>query len=320
VSTPAIRIAYAGLGAGSTPLWVAQDAGYFARQGLTVELLHFRGSQALARAVLDDDIRFANLAAPSVVAANLSIPGADAVYLTGGINWLIQKLVTRPEIDSVDKLRGRTLGTGHPGDLEDRLLRLLLAECSLELGSDVQTRLTDGQPDAIAQLDSGQIDGALFTPPYVFQATARGYRVLIDAAARRHEYQLGGLVARRSFVDVHPDLTRGVLRAYVEAIHHLKTEREFAAQVMRRYSGLDDAAIARQAVDALAEVLQPAPYPSLLGLQRILDDLAEQMPAARGVDPATQTDPRWVRELDESGVIRELYAAASSSDRPGRPD
>lgn len=302
-----VRAAYAALGSGSTPLWVAREAGIFAEEGLEVELALIRGSTHVVEALLADQVQFANIAAPAAVEADLG--GADLVVLTGGMNWLVQALVTRPEIGRPEQLRGRTIGIGESGDIQDRVLRIFLKQHRLQLGADVTSRAIESQPDALARMERGEIDGAIFSPPYVYLAAKRGFRVLIDAAEQRIEYQLGGIIARRSYVESHPEVTRAFVRSYVLAVHHAHTHSDFVAGMLRKYSRIEDDDVARQTYAMLDRTFQPAPYPSVKGVQAILDHLAETNPSALGADARNMIDERWVRELDEGGFIRQLYAS-----------
>jgi NitT/TauT family transport system substrate-binding protein len=306
-----VRIAYAALGSGSTPVWTAQEAGIFADEGLDADVLLIRGSGQVSRALMANEVQFANIAAPLVVRANLR--GADVVYLTGGVNWLIQSIITRPEIREPAQLRGRTFGIGRSGGVDDFLVPYLLQPHGLTLGVDPKTNTIDNQPDAIAKMARGEIDGALFSPPYSFDATKRGFRVLLDAGAQRIDYQLGGIVARRSYVEHNPEVTRKVVRGYVRGVHRYKSDPDFVVDVLRKYSLIEDENVARQCYAAAGRYFQQRPYPTVPGIQRVLDEAAKIDPAARRMRVEDMMDCRWLAQLDNSGFIRDLYAAYGAS-------
>ena len=306
-----VRIAYAALGSGSTPVWTAKEAGIFANEGLDADLTLIRGSGRVAQTMLANEVQFANIAAPLVVAANLK-GGGDLVYLTGGVNCLIQSIITRPEIQKPEQLRGCTLGAGRSGGVDDFLIPYLFKRFGLEL-TDVKTRPIDNQPDAISKMAAGEIDGALFSPPYSFEATKRGYRVLFDSADYWIDYQLGGIVARRSYVEQNPDVTRKVVRGYVRGIHRYKTDPEFIVGVLRKYSLIEDETVARQCYAAAGRYFQEKPYPTVPGIHRVLNEAANVDPAARRIRVEDMMDSRWVAELDNTGFIRDLYQRSSTS-------
>jgi ABC-type nitrate/sulfonate/bicarbonate transport system substrate-binding protein len=306
-----VRIAYAALGSGSTPVWTAKEAGLFADEGLDAELALIRGSGQVSQALMANDIHFANIAAPLVVRANLK--GGDLVYLTGGVNWIIQSIITRPEIQEPAQLRGRTMGTGRSGGVDDFLIPYLLKPHGLTLGVDIKTRAIDNQPDSIAKLDRGEIDGALFSPPYSFEAMKRGYRVLIDGGRQWIDYQLGGIVARRAYVEQNPDVTMRVVRGYVRGIHRYKRDPDFVVGVLRKYSLIQDENVARQCYAAAGRYFQPKPYPTVPGIHRVLEEAAKIDSAARNIRVEDMMDSRWIAELDNNGFIRDLYSAKGSN-------
>jgi hypothetical protein len=49
------------------------------------------------------------------------------------------------------------------------------------------------------------------------------------------------------------------------------------------------------------------PYPSLKGVETILDDLAKTNPKAKGADPKRFVEPRFLKELEDSGFVAQLY-------------
>ena len=305
-----VRIAYAALGSGSAPVWIAKEAGIFADEGLDAEVSLIRGSGHVTEALLADEAQFANIAAPLVIAANLK--GGDLAYLTGGVNRLIQSIITRAEIHTPAQLRGRTFGIGHSGGVDNFLVPYLLKPHGLDIGTDIKTKIIDNQPDAIARMDRGEVDAALFSPPSCFEAIKHGHRVLIDAGDYWIDYQLGGVVARRCYVEQNPEITRKVVRGYARGIHRYKTDIDLALRVFRKYSLIDDEAVARQCYEAANRYFQRKPYPTVPGIHRVLDEAFKVEPAAKRLRVEHMIDCRWLAELDNGGFIRALYAGERS--------
>jgi ABC-type nitrate/sulfonate/bicarbonate transport system substrate-binding protein len=301
-----VTIAYAALGSGSAPVWTAKEAGIFAEEGLDAELLLIRGSGHVTKALLANEVQFANIAAPLVIVANLD--GGDLVYLTGGVNRLIQSIVTRPEIQTPAELRGRTFGMSHSGGVDNFLVNYLLKPHGLDIATDIKSRIIQNQPDAVAKMNNGEVDAALFSPPYSFAAMKQGHRVLIDSGDHGIDYQLGGIVARRSYAEQNPEMTRKVVRAYVRGIHRYKTDLELALRVFRKYSLIEDEDVARQCYEAANRYFQPKPYPTVPGLYRVLAEASKTNPAAKSLRLEDMMDCRWLAELDTGGFIRDLYA------------
>ena len=70
-----LRIAYSAISGAMSSLWVAQEGGYFKREGLDTELLYIGGGSLLIQSMLSGDVPFAY--GPSVPVINASLRGAD---------------------------------------------------------------------------------------------------------------------------------------------------------------------------------------------------------------------------------------------------
>jgi hypothetical protein len=49
------------------------------------------------------------------------------------------------------------------------------------------------------------------------------------------------------------------------------------------------------------------PYPNLKGVETILEDLAKTNPKAKGADPRRFIEPRFLKEIEDSGFVAQLY-------------
>ena len=72
-----LRVAYSAISGAMSSLWVAQEGGYFKREGLDVELLYIGGGSLLIQSMISGDVPFAY--GPSVPVINASLRGADLV-------------------------------------------------------------------------------------------------------------------------------------------------------------------------------------------------------------------------------------------------
>ena len=65
--------------------------------------------------------------------------------------------------------------------------------------------------------------------------------------------------------------------------------------------------------DTFADYFERVPYPPASGLQTVLDQRADEIPAARGANPAAWIDDRFVRELEASGYIDRVYQCGGAA-------
>jgi ABC-type nitrate/sulfonate/bicarbonate transport system substrate-binding protein len=125
----------------------------------------------------------------------------------------------------------------------------------------------------------------------------------------RLPYQSTGVATTRTFIRENPDIVRRYVRSQIEAIHRIKTDREAAIRVLAKYLALQDKEILDRTYDDIStdDRLPPKQYPTLEGIKNILEPLAETDPKAKAAKPEDFVDMRFIKELDESGFIDDLY-------------
>ena len=113
----------------------------------------------------------------------------------------------------------------------------------------------------------------------------------------------------RTFIRENPDVVRRYVKSQIEAVHRLKTDREAGIRVLAKYLGIQDREVLERAYDdsITDEKLPPKQYPSLEGIKKILEPLGETDPKAKAAKPEDFVDMRFIKELDDSGFIDELY-------------
>src|SRR5205809_7486888 len=76
------------------PVWVAKDAGLFAKNGLNVEPVQIRGGALITMAIMSGQLQFSGAGAESVVAAR--VEGGDVVLLACPVDSDPVYLIARP--------------------------------------------------------------------------------------------------------------------------------------------------------------------------------------------------------------------------------
>lgn len=302
-----VRIAYAALGGGSAPVWAAQEAGIFARNGLRADVSMIRGSTAVTDALIAGTAQFGNIASPGPIKATLQGQG-ELVYLTGGLNYMVQTLVASPDIATPAQLKGKVFGKASSNsELDDLVLDYVCSRIGIDPRKDLTFVKIKDQPDAVAKLQRNEIQAVLLTPPWLFVATQKGFKILVDALDLKLDYQLGGIVTTSKQVASDPDLARRVVKSYVEGVHYFRRNPDFVVALLKKYSGIEDRDVAMQTWQQYAKFFTPKPYPSDKGIKTVLTHMAHEVPQAAAADPERFIDRRWLDELVNSGFIDDLY-------------
>ncbi|MFN0071809.1 MAG: ABC transporter substrate-binding protein [Chloroflexota bacterium] len=300
----AVAVGYATEGQGAGPMFVTLRAGCFLAQGLDVTIHKLGSASGVVRGLLAGHVQFGNLAAPALVRAALD--GAPIRYITGGINQ--QFLVGRPGLASLDELQNGRLGASGPNDLGFLLNRFVIDQLEKRGIKGLQIVDAGGSRERLRALLSGEISAAPLSPPVAIEARRAGCRFLIDFADHGLNFTLGGLATTQGLIDSRPDLVRHFVQAYVAGMHRYKSDPNLTLQIQQEYSGLADRSIAAETYAVTEPGFPRAPYPVTSGLRILLRTLTAEDPRAAEIDLDSLVDDSFVRELDASGWIAELYA------------
>jgi len=291
------------------PAWIAKETGLFAKNGLDVQLVYFTGGTTAAMALVSGDVAISQNAGPEVV--NAYIAGSDPVFVAGGTITLDWWLMGRPEIKAPAQLKGGSVAISRFGSVSDFVARFALQRVSLTPDKDVGVVQVGTNTDRFVAMTAKRVDGGVFNPPTSFIGEKNGFTVLADVASLGLAFQHTGAVTTRKFIRENPDTVARYMKAHVEAIHRLKTDRETGIKVAAKYFGkVRDQESMEKAYDRYVRdsQLPRKQYPTLEGLKTVLTTLGEKDPKARAIKPEDLVDLRFIKELDQSGFIDTLYA------------
>ena len=139
------------------------------------------------------------------------------------------------------------------------------------------------------------------------QAEKLGFRNLFNISDLKIPFWWNGILTRESIVKSKRPLLLKLTRAMVEAIHIIKTEKEYAKSLFKKNLGVSDPEGLERAYKDYANAFPEVPYPTQDGVKTMLDDLAPKNPKAAAADAKAFVDMSLVGELDKSGFIKQLY-------------
>ncbi|MBM4297220.1 MAG: ABC transporter substrate-binding protein [Deltaproteobacteria bacterium] len=299
-----LRIGYGAPSVTMSVLWITKEAKLFEKNGLDVEVLYLE-SALVQRALIAGNISFGQMTGSLMSAPKLQ--GADLVMIAGFLNKLLYRLIARPEIGAAADLKGKRVGVSRFGAGADRATRLLLSRLGLNPEKDLTLIQVGGAPTRLAALAANTIDATIVEPPDHKKAQEAGMRVLANMEEMNIPFQHTGLVTTRAQLAKSPDISRRVIKSFVEGIHAAMTNSELSKQAFRRYIRLQQEREQEDALQVLRSFLPRKPYPSVEGFKAVFAELAEQIPAARSADPKDFIEVRFLEDLDRAGYIDALY-------------
>jgi ABC-type nitrate/sulfonate/bicarbonate transport system substrate-binding protein len=301
-----IRLGYAAKGGGTAPVWTAYEAGIFRRLDIELEPVLIPGSHAVSRALDEGEIQLANFAAPAAIQRNLE-HRSDQVVILGAMDRLVQSLMARPGIHTLEELRGGTVGVPSRDEVDYRILQAVLPRIGFELGKDLHVKfLGRWRGDKRWQTPDLGVDALVLHPPDPDDAERDGWTVVFDMRTMNLPFQLGCATGKRSWISSHPELVRRYLLGHTEGILLFKTDRAFAVEVLEKYSPTADEAVLNRSYDGLLEDFSNSPYPDAERIRNILLTMEGEIPGADASRAAEFIDDSYMRELDQAGELDRL--------------
>lgn len=301
-----IRIGYSSISGSYLGLWVARDAGLFAREALDDQMILIPSGSQLAQVVIAGEVDIAALNGSSAMAAALQ--GADLKIIGNTTNRLIFSIYVRPEIKSIEALKGKKIGVTRFGSATDISARYALRKHNLDPQKDVNILQMGAMSSIMGGLQGGSIDAGVVSPPTLFAVEKLGFRELVNVTDMDIAFPNPSLVVQGDIMKKKPELVDRFMRAYARAIQRARTDRELTFKSIAKYTKIEDSFVLQKVYDLyVGKVLEKAPYINMAGMKNALDDLAKTVAAAKDAKPEQFIDMRHLDRLEKSGLLKELY-------------
>jgi ABC-type nitrate/sulfonate/bicarbonate transport system substrate-binding protein len=167
-----VRVGLPGRLSSNWPLYVAADRGFFAQEGLNVELIVMRNATIQAQALIAGDLQFNHNSVDS--AARAFTAGAPLRFIGSAQHKPTFRLLVGKDIKDWNSLRGKFLAAGSPGGLTHALLSAMLDANGLKKGDyDILSMGLDS--DRANALKAGRVHGTLLIQPTDFGLLDEGF-------------------------------------------------------------------------------------------------------------------------------------------------
>ncbi|HEY1269410.1 MAG TPA: ABC transporter substrate-binding protein [Candidatus Binatia bacterium] len=218
---------------------VAQAKGFFAAEGLDVELIQMATNITVV-ALTTKDIDYSSASGAVLRSAVRGLPVKVVMYFNGKP---LHTLVARREITSVGELKGKIVGFAGYGDTTEFMLRAIFQKPKLELEKDVNALAISGSGPRLTALLTGKVDAAILPPPYNIEAEAKGYKRL-GAAADVFDSATSGLGVVADKLKDNAGQVRRMIRALLRTQAFMKENRSDSLRIIADWLKLDTAAAA----------------------------------------------------------------------------
>ena len=296
-----IKIGYPSLSFRQSNVWVAREMGLFNKYGLEVEPILFRGGQVATQALVSGDPPIVNIG--TVVQA--TIQGHNVVLVAAVETKYDLIIFTRSGITQMEQLRGKRLGiTGF--NSATHYASIILAR---HLNADLKefTLIPAGlDTERIAAVNSGVLDATYVATSAAPLARKAGLQELVQIGDLGVEVQGNGFATSRAYIASNRDTVKSALKGFVEAIYFIYANKKDAQRVFSKYMRSNDPAVLEDSYNGYIKSIPKKPYPTLKGIQFMLDVLTPTLPQAKNFKPEQFVDLSFLQELEKEGFFTEM--------------
>jgi hypothetical protein len=120
------------------------------------------------------------------------------------------------------------------------------------------------------------------------------------------------LTTTTTYVKSHQDEARSLILALIDGIHFFKTKKAETLAIVKKHCSellrIENDEEWNCFVDNQAASLEATPYPSIGAIQNVFALALKRDPQISDFNPLALWDLHYVKEIDDSGYIRQLYA------------
>ncbi len=212
------------------PIVVAQQAGFFKGEGLSVHSVTIASGGTLMVAILTSG--HADLVVSGVAAIMRAIDrGAPVTVVSGFQNRIDFALIGSKKVTRVDDLRGKTVGVTSAGSFSEFAVLEALRRQGLTRDKDYKLIAAGSTHLRIGALKGGKVDAIPLSSGERHTLEDEGYPVLLEIGKVVPEIPLAVLVAAKQFATKEPDLVVRFIRALGKSMQLIRSNKDKAIQL-----------------------------------------------------------------------------------------
>ena len=242
---PLMEINFGTLGAAISqwPIYIATDHGFFRDAGLHVSTTTIAGVPAIITTTATKGVDIASIGTDSLIAAvSRHLP---VKIVAPGMAVNPYSLVVGPSIKTFADLKGKTVILGTKSDVTAISLRAILAPQHVDFDKDISIIVSGSTNARFTALISGNVQGAMLSPPFDLAAEAQGMHILASAADYEKNWMFTVYIANTEWAAAHrPELT-AFARAMRKAVDYGYGHRKESIDALIAYSHVDQSAAER---------------------------------------------------------------------------
>jgi NitT/TauT family transport system substrate-binding protein len=248
-------------------MWMAEAGGFYAAQGLKVEIINMSGGSRGAQELQAGRIDAMHVGLSSVVRLNRA--GADLRTIASLSNVIRFTFFSAPGVKTAADLEGGVVGVSTFGSESDATVTLALQRLGLTR-NDVTMKEVGGGSRRLGALKAGEIKATAVNEPVASTAREAGVNVMVDLAAEQIPWLFSSIVVKRSHLDANRAVLTRFLKAVIKGNYLALADQSRAKEVLARETRIADPKIIDIAYHDFRQQTPVNTEPSLKGAENII--------------------------------------------------
>jgi NitT/TauT family transport system substrate-binding protein len=247
--------------------YMARDAGFYAAQGLNVQIINMNGGSKGAEELQAGGLDVMHVGLSSVIRINRS--GGD-IRLVGSLSNVIRfTFFSAPGVKTAADLKGGAVGVSTFGSESDSTVTLALQRLGMSR-DDIVLKESGGGTRRLAAVKSGEIKATALNEPIASLARSQGVNVLVDLVKEQIPWVFSGIVVRHNDIAARRDLLTRFLKASIEGNYLALTDEKRAKETLAKELKITDPNILDITYNDFKQQSPPDLEPSAKGAENIL--------------------------------------------------
>ena len=168
-----------------------------------------------------------------------------------------------------------------------------------------------GQPEILAGMQAGVIQGGILSSPGDFKAKKAGFLMLANFAKEGIDYPTTSLVSTRSTIKKDRETVKRFLMAYGEAVDRLFRDKEMGMRIIGKWTRTQDRETLESSYEYATNFIERPPRLPYKATENIVASMAETDPRAKDHKGEEFMDPSIYNETGEIGFLQVAGPVAS---------
>jgi NitT/TauT family transport system substrate-binding protein len=294
---------YGGTSGFQAPIWAAREGGFFAKYGLDVDVVMIPGGTQSMQALISGGTSFSQSSAAAPIHSRLG--GSDVVLVAASINKYPFSVVARPQLKTPADLVGKKVGVVRLGGSNESALRKAFEVWGIDPKGVIFMQMGEAAA-RLAALSAGTLDATVLAPPHTLKARELKMTILADLKSLPIYYPQSTIAVRENLLERSPQLVKNFIKAYMEGVYWFRTNKAPSLRILRRYMRTDEKEILEETYDYFSSMMSQSLRINPEGIQEILNQEGQRLPAATRRKPAEFVREQFLDELEKEGFTKKF--------------